>query len=131
MRRGGLNSQLRETCGGQCEQCVGPDRRGFRLEPGQDRRVRRQLEGLALPDIAGCDLDLWHEELRALATAVALDRKGGDLRAALEALIGDERPESQPGPDADLCPLVAASPSARALLARVVATWCERITREI
>jgi tetratricopeptide (TPR) repeat protein len=95
------------------------------------RRARTLLEPLTLESLSQIDAAAWRDELRGLAAAVALDRNECDLREALVSLIGHHRPEAQPGDWGDLCALVDASPSARALLTRVVSRWCERIERDI
>jgi hypothetical protein len=93
------------------------------------RRVRRELEGLDPAEIGEIDFEAWRRELRTLAHAAALDAIGGDLRSALMALLANEAegPAFEAGPEADLTAAVAASPTARALLRRVVLTWLEGI----
>jgi tetratricopeptide (TPR) repeat protein len=93
------------------------------------RRLRRLLAGTSLDAIAQVDFAAWRSEVRALAAAIALDGSGGDLRTALVALLC-EASESSPHdlpPSADLTPLVAACPEARALLHRSVCTWMESL----
>ena len=74
------------------------------------------------------DFVAWRRELRGLAHARALDAVGGDLRAALLALLqmGDAALRD-PGPEADLSTLVASEPVASALLRRVVLGWLESL----
>ena len=89
------------------------------------RRLRRILEDVSIQAIEAIDFAAWRAELRAVAAAQALDATGGDLRAALVALIRDAE---EPADDAfrehaDLTPLVTGSPEARALLTRVVRAW--------
>lgn len=93
------------------------------------RRARRQVRRILTPaDRAALecfDAERWRSELRKLAAAEALDALGGDLRAALRALVEDGltgTPADLPD-ESDLLPYVRACPSARALLARVVLAW--------
>jgi len=92
------------------------------------RRVRRELGDLPVWELGEIDYTAWRRELRTLAHARALDAGGGDLRAALRALVetGEGR-SSTPGPEDDLTDLVAADPAARALLRRAVLAWLERL----
>jgi len=95
------------------------------------RRSRRHLEPQTLEDVCRLDVVAWRDELRALAAAVALDRGACELRPALLALIAHHHTSSDPGDDGDLSSLIAASPSACALLTRLVSRWCERIEQDI
>lgn len=95
------------------------------------RRVRKQLEGASLEAIAAIDAAAFRADLVALAGAIAVDRNGGDLRAALVALVQRTRPEARPADGDDLTHLVDADAAASRLLARVTGAWCERMTREI
>jgi len=92
------------------------------------RRVRRELGDVPVWELGEIDYTAWRRELRTLAHARALDAGGGDLRAALRALVetGEGR-SSTPGPEDDLTDLVAADPAARALLRRVVLAWLGRL----
>jgi hypothetical protein len=91
------------------------------------RRLRRLLSGVSLDAVAQVDFAAWRSEVRALAAAIALDESGGDLRTALVALAceaSEDSPRDLP-PSADLTPLVAACPEARALLHRSVRSWMD------
>ncbi|MEE9607882.1 MAG: tetratricopeptide repeat protein, partial [Myxococcota bacterium] len=96
------------------------------------RRLRRTLDGFSFEDVAAVDFVAWRTEVRALAAAVALDEGGGDLRTALVALLseGAQNAELQITEGADLTPLVAACPPARALLRRALRTWLESFPAE-
>lgn len=90
------------------------------------RRVQRELAGVDASELGEIDFEAWRRELRTLANADALDALGGDLRAALVALlepVAGLAPE--PGPEADLSAAVAGSPAASALLRRVVGLWLD------
>ncbi len=89
------------------------------------RRLRRALGETRAAEIAEIDFEAWRRELRSLAHAAALDAVGGDLRAALVALVGeDSEAECEAlDTDADLTAWVAARPAARELLRRVVVAW--------
>jgi tetratricopeptide (TPR) repeat protein len=90
------------------------------------RRVHRELADVEASEIAEIDFEAWRRELRTLAHADALDAIGGDLRTALVALlepVAGLAPE--PGPEADLSAAVEGSPTALALLRRVVLHWLD------
>jgi tetratricopeptide (TPR) repeat protein len=89
------------------------------------RRIRKILGGESLERIAAVDFGAWRREVRALASAVALDQGGGDLRTALAVLISEEsdRPVLDLPDDADLTPYVAAYPIAQSLMRHVVRAW--------
>jgi tetratricopeptide (TPR) repeat protein len=95
------------------------------------RRLRRRLKrafGDTDPSrFDAIDFAAWRAELRALGAATALDASGGDLRAALLALLADgtEIEVQALAPEADLTPWVASCPEARDLLGRVVRAWTE------
>jgi tetratricopeptide (TPR) repeat protein len=89
------------------------------------RRVRKALGDADPADIAAIDFQAWRADLRGLASAVALEAEGADLRVALTAWL-----ESRDGddaraipPEADISQRVAASREASALLRRVIAAW--------
>jgi len=92
------------------------------------RRIRRELGELPAWELDEVDYTAWRRELRTLANARALDATGGDLRAALLALVetGEGR-GAAPDPEADLTALVAGDPAARALVRRVVLAWLGRL----
>ena len=89
------------------------------------RRLRRILEDVSVEAIEAIDFAAWRAELRVVAAAQAVDATGGDLRAALVALLLDaEEPADDAfGVNSDLTPLVTGCPEARALLTRVVRAW--------
>ncbi|MBW2287440.1 MAG: tetratricopeptide repeat protein [Deltaproteobacteria bacterium] len=89
------------------------------------RRIRRILANESLERIAAVDFGAWRTEVRALASAIALDQTDGDLRTALAVLISEEsdRPVLDLPADADLTPYVAAYPLAQSLMRRIVHTW--------
>ncbi len=93
------------------------------------RRVRRELEGIEVSEIAEIDFAAWRRELRTLAHACALDETGGDLRTALCALLEADAdlPAETAHADGDLVAAVDASPAATALLRHVLAVWLEGI----
>ncbi len=89
------------------------------------RRIRKILAGESLERIGAVDFGAWRTEVRALASAVALDQTDGDLRTALAVLISEEsdRPVLDLPADADLTPYVAAYPLAQSLMRRIVHSW--------
>ncbi len=93
------------------------------------RRVKRELGDVRPEDVADVDFGAWRAELRSLAHATALDALGGGLRSALLALLdtGPDGAPCRPGPEADLTDLVASSPTAGALLRRVVVAWLSEL----
>lgn len=93
------------------------------------RRVRRELEGIEVSEIAETDFAAWRRELRTLAHACALDAVDGDLRLALCALLESdaELPAETARAEGDLIPAVDASPAATALLRHVLSVWLEGI----
>lgn len=93
------------------------------------RRLRRALAQTNVESIEDFDFEGWRRDLRALAAARAVDGLGGDLRTALVALVCelDDRSPAEIDATADLCPLVAACPEARALVARVARAWITRL----
>jgi len=88
------------------------------------RRLRKALEGREIRDVTELDFEAWLAELRTLAAARAVDESGGDLRAALVALLAERRgEEAEPDPDEDLGPWLREESPARALLARATDRW--------
>jgi hypothetical protein len=89
------------------------------------KRVRELLAGESPATIERLDWGAWRAELRALAVAHALDEGRRDLRAGLALLACEAqgREADAPPEDADLTPLVAASPAAQALLRLAVQGW--------
>jgi hypothetical protein len=93
------------------------------------RRLRQILAGVSLDAVAAIDFAAWRNDVRALATAHALDEIGGDLRSALVALIcasSDRSPGDLP-PNANLAPLVAGCPEADVLLRRTLRLWLDGV----
>ncbi|MEN8184319.1 MAG: tetratricopeptide repeat protein, partial [Myxococcota bacterium] len=90
------------------------------------RRVRRALGETTAEEIAGIDFEQWRAELFALAAAEVLERRGGELRTALLALLDDA--SGRPPEQAELTSLVEASPAASALFRRMVRTWLESVS---
>ena len=95
------------------------------------RRIRKILAGESLERIAAVDFGAWRTEVRAIASALAIDAGGGDLRTALMALIAEEsdHPARDLPADADLTPYVAAYPRAQSLMRRVVQSWIASLGR--
>ncbi|HKE09951.1 MAG TPA: hypothetical protein VKE73_00125, partial [Myxococcota bacterium] len=92
------------------------------------RRVRKAMGSSSPEEIAEIDFAAWRSELRALAHAAALDACGGNLRAALCALLQDAgQLATTPTDEVDLTSLVEGTPQARELLRRVVAVWSETV----
>jgi hypothetical protein len=93
------------------------------------RRLRKQLADVSRAALQGVDFAAWLAEVRALAAALVLDETRGDLRTALLACVEGEaeRPTDSLPEAADLTPLVAAHPEARALLRRAVRLWLDRL----
>ena len=92
------------------------------------RRVRKAMGSSSPEEIAEIDFTAWRSELRALAHAAALDTCGGNLRAALCALLQDAgQLASPPTDEVDLTPLVEGTPEARELLRRLLVVWSETV----
>ncbi|HEY8120204.1 MAG TPA: hypothetical protein VII78_02715 [Myxococcota bacterium] len=89
------------------------------------KRVKRALDGHAPDEIAAIDFAAWRRSLRALASAVVVDRGQSSLRDALIAWIQSDDPEgaSSLPPEADLRARVGAQPEARELLGIAVGAW--------
>ncbi|MEE2679400.1 MAG: tetratricopeptide repeat protein [Myxococcota bacterium] len=96
------------------------------------RRLRRTLADTDLTAIFAYDFDRWQRELRALAAARAVDRLGGDLQTALEAILADStQGEAVHGDGArDFNARVAACPEACALVGRAVRSWISALGAE-
>ena len=74
----------------------------------------------------------WAESLRAIAAAQVVDRTGGDLAPVLRALLVME-PETAESPafeGAEIATLTSSSPTARALLVRILTQLCDRLERD-
>jgi hypothetical protein len=92
------------------------------------RRVRKAMGSSSPEEIAEIDFTAWRSELRALAHAAALDACGGDLRAALCALLQDAgQLASPPAEEVDLTALIEGTPETRELLRRVQVVWSETV----
>ncbi len=91
------------------------------------RRIRKTLGEYSVREVQSLDYDAWRSAVRVLAARIAIDRSDGDLRAALIQLATGH--DTQPASNADLSDWVEGSSDARALVARMVATWCEKIRR--
>ena len=92
------------------------------------RRVRKAMGSSSPEEIAEIDFSAWRGELRALAHAAALDACGGNLRAALCALLQDAgQLASPPTDEVDLTALVEGTPEARELLRRVAVAWSQTV----
>jgi tetratricopeptide (TPR) repeat protein len=89
------------------------------------KRIKRALEGHAPDEIASLDFATWRRSLRALASAVVIDRGDCALRDAFLAWIQSDDPESGRTlpPEVDLRARIAAQPEARELLGLVVRAW--------
>jgi hypothetical protein len=97
------------------------------------RKLRKALDGLDASDIDAVDWEAWRNELRAVSASLALDRCGGDLRAALMALATAdlEEPRGELSESANIGDLVAGSPTAYSLLLRVALAWCDQLAQEL
>jgi len=89
------------------------------------RRIRRILGETTAEQISEIDFEGWRRATRDLAAATALDEIGGDLRAALRALIRDGIDTE--GIDGDLRSHVRRCDAAQSLLRRAVMKWIDRI----
>ena len=89
------------------------------------KRIKRALEGHAPEEVASIDFAAWRRSLRALASAVVIDRGECSLRDAFVAWIQSDDPESARTlpPEVDLRARIAAQPEARELLAHAVRAW--------
>jgi len=91
------------------------------------RKIRKTLGEYSVREVQSLDYDAWRSAVRVLAARMAIDRADGDLRQALMTMAGRE--DTSPASNADLSALVACSAEARALVAKLVSTWCEKIRR--
>jgi hypothetical protein len=89
------------------------------------RRARRSLRALEQVALERFDFATWRDALRLRAWARSVDSLGGDLAAALRALLVQESGEP-PAADADLSQWVAASAEASELLGAVIRAWLAR-----
>ncbi len=93
------------------------------------KRIRRALGSVTAEEVAAMDFDAWRADLRALATAVALDEGDAELRTAFVAWLADDDPEAGQAiqPESDIRERVTAHPETRALLQQVTRTWLQAI----
>jgi tetratricopeptide (TPR) repeat protein len=111
----------------------GDGRRVNALSSALSRRTRRKLkkllEGAALPSILETDFDAWLRELRAFAAGAVLASGSADLRTALCALVHEDGggPPLEARPGDDISARVASSPLALALLRRIARVWLQRL----
>jgi hypothetical protein len=89
------------------------------------KRIKRALDGHAPDEIAALDFAAWRRSLRALASAVVVDRGECSLRDAFVAWIQADDTEGARilPPEADLRARIGARPEARELLGLAVRTW--------
>lgn len=89
------------------------------------KRLKRVLGETSAHEIAAIDFSAWRAELRGLASVAVLASTEIDLRSAFLAWVVADDPEGAQRETADgnLCPRVAASPEARALLGRLIDSW--------
>jgi tetratricopeptide (TPR) repeat protein len=89
------------------------------------KRVKRALEGHTPDEVASLDFAAWRRALRALASAVVVDRGECSLRDAFVAWVQTDDPDAARTlpPEADLRARIAAQPEARELLALAVRAW--------
>lgn len=95
------------------------------------RKVRRIVEETTIEAIEAHDHAAWGDALRAIAAAQVVDRTGGTLAPVLRALLLME-PGSEEAPafeSAEISTLTASSPTARALLSRILTQLCDRLER--
>ena len=96
------------------------------------RKARRIVEETSMDEIEAHDHAGWAESLRAIAAAQVVDRTGGDLAPVLRALLVME-PETAESPafeGAEIATLTSSSPTARALLVRILTQLCDRLERD-
>jgi tetratricopeptide (TPR) repeat protein len=93
------------------------------------KRVRKALGDFNAAEVAEIDWDRWRAELRALASATALDDGDAELRTAFLAWLVVDDPDGARAiqPESDIRDRVAAQPEARALLSQVVRTWLDAL----
>ena len=93
------------------------------------KRVRKALGGCTAEDVAAMDFAAWRSELRALATACALDEEDVELRTAFMAWFAADDPNAGHAiqPESDIRDRINASPEAKALLRQVVRTWLDAL----
>ncbi len=89
------------------------------------KRLKKVLGETSAQEIASIDFAAWRAELRGLASVAVLASTEIDLRSAFLAWVAADDPEGarRETADGNLCPQVAASPEARALLGRLIDSW--------
>ncbi len=89
------------------------------------KRIKRALDGHAPDEVAALDFAAWRRSLRALASAVVVDRDECSLRDAFVAWTQADDTEGARTlpPEADLRARIGARPEARELLGLAVRTW--------
>ncbi len=89
------------------------------------KRIKRALDGHAPDEVAALDFAAWRRSLRALASAVVVDRGECSLRDAFVAWIQTDDTEGARTlpPEADLRVRISARPEARELLGLAVRAW--------
>jgi hypothetical protein len=90
------------------------------------RRLKRVLAETPVREIAAIDFAAWRAELRGLASAAALAESETDLRSAFVARVAQDTQYAR-STGGDLRQRVAASPEARALLARLLGAWLPHV----
>ncbi len=100
------------------------------IGPFARRRLKRALAPNSPSEIAGIDFSAWRGELRRMARAHALDSTGGELRAALVAVVSESRELAARAldPESDLTPLVGHCPASRDLMRDVALSWARSLS---
>ncbi len=93
------------------------------------RKARRIAEETSVEEIAALDHEAWGFELRAIAGAQLIDRRGGDVGPVLRALLVLESPDTAAAiaDGAEIGALVAASDAPRRTLMRITQLLCEKL----
>jgi hypothetical protein len=93
------------------------------------RRLRIHLKGESMDSLDRVDFDAWRNEIRAMASAIAVDETGIDLRTALTALIrdGSDGSGDELALPADLTDWAAARPATTALLRQAIRSWLSQL----
>jgi hypothetical protein len=93
------------------------------------RRLRLHLKDESMDSLERVDFDAWREEIRAMASAIAVDETGIDLRVALTALTraNSDASSDELTPPADLTTWAAARPEANALLRQAIRSWLSQL----
>jgi tetratricopeptide (TPR) repeat protein len=93
------------------------------------RRLRIHLKGESMDSLDRVDFDAWRNEVRAMASAIAVDETGIDLRTALTELTRDSSDVSSDKvtPPANLTAWAAARPATSALLRQAIRSWLSQL----